>query len=97
MYDYIDRRTGELKELESQVKSLALLNHRQRDLVDSALRHPNRDYTVRGHQTVHNVVYQTARTDLLELVELGLFEKRNRRRSWIFSPVADLEEALGNL
>lgn len=97
LYDYIDRRTGELKELESQVESLALLNHRQRDLVDSALRHPNRDYTVRGHQTVHNVVYQTARTDLLELVELGLFEKRKRRRSWIFSPVADLEEALGNL
>ena len=97
LHDYIAKKTGELKELESQVKSLALLNHRQRDLISSALRHPNRNYTIKGHQTVHNVVYQTARTDLLELVELGLFEKQKRRRSWIFAPVADLEEALGKL
>lgn len=97
LHDYIARRTGELRELESQVKSLDLLNHRQRDLVGSALRHPNRDYTVRGHQTVHNVVYQTARTDLFELVKLGLFEKQKRRRSWIFRPVVGLEEALGRL
>ena len=97
LYDYIARRTGELEELESQVKSLALLNHRQRDLIGGVLRHPNRDYTVRGHQTVHNVVYQTARTDLLELVELGLFEKHKRRRSWIFKPVDNLEKALGKL
>lgn len=97
LHDYIARRAGELRELESQIKSLDLLNHRQRDLIDSALRHPNRDYTIKGHQTVHNVVYQTARTDLFELVELGLFEKRKRRRSWIFRPVTDLEEALGKL
>ncbi len=97
LHDYIARRTSELRELESQIKSLALLNHRQRDLIGSALRHPNRDYTVKGHQTVHSVVYQTARTDLLELVELGLLEKRKRRRSWVFGPVAGLEEALGKL
>ena len=97
LHDYISRRTDELRELELQVKSLASLNHRQRDLIGSALGHPNRDYTVKGHQMVHGVVYQTARTDLLELVELGLFEKRKRRRSWIFGPVTDLEEALGKL
>lgn len=97
LHDYIDRRTGELRELESQVKSLDLLNHRQRDLIGSALRHPNRDYTVKGHQTVHNVAYQTARTDLLELVKLGLFDSRKHKRSWTFRPVAGLEEALGGL
>ncbi len=97
LHDYIARRTGELRELESQVKSLASLNHRQRGLIGSALRHPNRDYTIKGHQTVHSVVYQTARTDLFELVELGLFEKRRRRRSWVFEPVSGLEEALGKL
>ena len=32
--------------------------------------------TTTDHQTVHNVVYQMDRTDLLELVEMGLFEKR---------------------
>ena len=97
LHDYIDRKTGELRELESQLKSLVLLNHRQRDLVGSALRHPNRDYTVKSHQTVHNVTYQTARTDLLELAELGLFESRKYKRSWFFRPVAGLEEALGKL
>lgn len=97
LHDYIARRTGELRELESQVKSLALLNHRQRDLIGSALKHPNRNYTVKGHQTVHNVAYQTARTDLLELVELYFFEKRKRGKSWIFEPVTGLEKALGKL
>ena len=97
LHDYIARRTGELRELESQVNSLDLLNHRQRDLIGGALRHPNRDYTIKSHQTVHNVVYQTARTDLFELAELGLLEKHKRRRSWIFRPVSGLEEALGKL
>ena len=97
LYDYIERRTGELKELESQIRSLDLLNHRQRDLINSALKNPNNTYTMREHQTVHNVTYQTARTDLLELAELGLLEKHKRRRSWIFRPVAGLEEALGKL
>ena len=97
LYDYIDRRTGELKELKSQIRSLALLNHRQRDLINSALKNPNNTYTVREHQTVHNVTYQTARTDLLELAELGLLEKHKRRRSWIFRPATGLEEALGKL
>ena len=95
--DYIARRTGELRELESQVNSLDLLNYRQRDLIGGALRHPNRDYTIKSHQTVHNVVYQTARTDPFELAELGLLEKHKRRRSWIFRPVTGLEEALGKL
>ena len=97
LYDYIDRRTGELKELESQIRSMALLNHRQRDLIGRALSHPNRDYTVKGHQTTHNVTYQTARTDLLELAELNLLEKRKYKRAWIFKPVPDMEEALGRL
>ncbi len=97
LHEYIERRTDELKKLEFQVRSLALLNHRQRDLINSALKNPNNIYTVREHQTVHNVTYQTARTDLFEVVEMGLFEKRKHRRSWIFTPVAGLEEALGRL
>ncbi len=97
LHDYTDRKTAESTRLKSQVKSLYLLNHRQIDLVGNALRHPDRDYTVKDHQAFHNVVYQTARTDLLKLVRLGLFEKQKRRRVWIFSPVAGLKDALGRL
>ena len=97
LHDYMHRRSDELRELESQVNSLDLLNHRQRDLIGNALRHPNRHYTIKGHRTVHNVVYQTARTDLLQLAKLGLFEKRKHRKSWIFKPVGKLEKALGKL
>ena len=97
LHEYIERRTDELKKLELRVRSLALLNHRQRDLINSALKNPNNTYTAREHQTVHNVTYQTARTDLFEVVELGLFEKQKYRRSWVFSPVTALEEALAKL
>lgn len=48
------------------------LNHRQRALLAHALKHPEAVYTIAGHRKLHDVVYQTARTDLLGLAEAGL-------------------------
>ena len=42
----------------------------------------------------HGVVYQTARTDLLELVEAGLLDSRKIRNRWSFNAVDDLERRL---
>ena len=95
--EYIERRTRQLKKVESNLKSVSILNHRQRALVSHALNHLNTIYTVKGHQTSHNVTYQTARTDLLGLEDMGLFSSSKFRKTWHFEPVPDLEEKLANL
>jgi len=40
---------------------------------------------------------QTARTDLLDLAERGLLQKRKRGRTWHFLPAEDLEKRLAEL
>jgi hypothetical protein len=45
----------------------------------------------------HNVVYQTARTDLLDLERRGLLIGRKAGRTWYFMAVPDLEERLARL
>ena len=91
---YIARKSQQRQQLESVLRGLTDLNHRQRALLGHALRHPNYRYTIHEHRMSHGVVYQTARTDLLELVKAGLLDARKLRNRWHFNPVADLENRL---
>ena len=94
LHKFIRRRTRQLKELESRVKNLDAYNHRQRDLLSHAVRHPGHQYTVNAHKAYHGVVYQTARTDLLELHDRELFDKQKVGRKWVFYAPVDLQERL---
>lgn len=75
LHVYIDRKSSEMKELESQIRALDLFNHRQVELIRHALKYPYERYTIEGHRESHNIVYQTARTDLLDLEKRGVLEK----------------------
>ena len=97
LHEYIKRRTEALRAIELELRGIAALNHRQRALVSHALRHPQYQYTIGSHQISHNVVYQTARTDLLDLERRGLLTSRKISRTWYFTPVSDLEEKLAKL
>ena len=94
LHKFIHGRTMQLKALESRVKNLDTYNHRQRDLLSHAVRHPGHQYTINAHKTYHGVVYQTARTDLLELHGRGLFDKRKVGRKWVFDAPGDLAARL---
>lgn len=67
------------------------LNHRQRALLAHALKHPGEAYRINTHQGSYGVAYQTARTDLLSLVELGLLESWKEGRAMVFVAPEDLE------
>lgn len=97
LHDYIGRKTRQLRELESELRGVVVLNHRQRALVSHALRHPNQIYTVESHRLSHNVVYETARRDLLDLVERKILQSTKAGKTWQFTPVVDLERRLAQL
>jgi Fic family protein len=97
LHDHIQRKTRQLQTVEAELRGIGVLNHRQRALVGHALRHPNKRYDIESHRTSHDVVYQTARTDLLDLAERGLLIKAKIGRSWYFTPAPDLEQRLARL
>jgi len=94
LHAYIDRKTAEVGELESKLRALRMFNHRQTDLIRHALKHPHQEYEILGHQKSHGVVYQTARTDLLQLQEKGLLELSKRGKTLVFTVPRDLAARL---
>jgi Fic family protein len=97
LHSYIQRKSAQLKEMEEQIRGISLLNHRQRHLINHALRHPHQRYTTESHRLSHNVVYETARADLMDLKRRGLLEAVKLGKSWSFSPPRDLEQRLANM
>lgn len=97
LHEYIERKTRELHILETELRGTTLLNHRQRALIGHALRHPHFRYTIESHRKSHNVVYQTARADLLNLRDRGLLSAVKVSKTWYFKPKPDLEPRLRNL
>jgi hypothetical protein len=53
-----------------------------------------RDYSINGNPkqvlNVHDVTYQTARTDLLGLKDPGLLEMQKEGKKFVFKPAPDL-------
>jgi Fic family protein len=94
---YIDRKTAEVREAESTIRSLDLFNHRQSALIIEAVKAPGRRYTIKEHQNTHGVVYQTARTDLRDLANRGVLELKKKGKELVFRVPSDIGERLKRL
>ncbi len=90
LHEYIARKTEEIRRFEKELRGSELLNHRQRALIRHAARHPGQRYTVEGHRASHSVSYESARSDLLDLANRGLFIATKERKKWIFTPERQL-------
>jgi Fic family protein len=90
---YLRKKMREIREVESLLRR-SEFNHRQLALLSHALKHSGHEYTTLSHGTSHNVVPQTARTDLLDLVARGLLEKREVGRGFVFRAPLDLGRRL---
>jgi Fic family protein len=91
---YLARKQKESRDAIQFLKKHPHLNHRQRSLLISALERPERVFTFKTHTTVHGVVYQTARADLLGLHDLGLLDMHKTGKKFTFTAVPDLRERL---
>lgn len=93
LHDYLARKMQEVRSTERLLRDTDL-NHRQVALLAHALRTPGAQYTFRGHAASHAVVYQSARSDLLDLEQRGLLGKRKSGRAFVFLPARDLASQL---
>jgi Fic family protein len=95
LHDYLDRKVREIRDVERLMKAgSAGFNHRQLALLSHALRNPDQVYTFQSHASSHTVTHETARNDLLPLVEKGLLERRRAGRKHLFIPSPNLGERL---
>ena len=97
LHGYLRRKSAELAEMKALLDHRSGFNHRQLALLRHALRHRGAAYTVASHQNSHNIVPQTARTDLDRLVDRGILLKVRVGKAFRFIPVDDLAERLKNL
>lgn len=91
---YLRRKMNEVRSAESLLKHSMRLNHRQLALISHVIRNPDATYTIESHRSSHGVVYQTARSDLLEMVDLKLLEQGKIGRAFVFTPLADITQRL---
>ena len=100
LHDYLARKAGEMRDIQRLLEGsrlASMLNYRQRALLAHLFRHPDAACTIKSHWRSHNVTYQTARTDLLKLADLGLVDGAKQGRAFVFTDTGELEERLERL
>lgn len=91
---FLKTKLDQVRKAEDLIRSSELLNHRQLALMSHALRHPGMRYTINSHRVSNGVTHQTARTDLLKLVDLGLLDQSTVGRKFVFKAPPDVSERL---
>lgn len=95
LHAYLDRKVKEIREVERLTSAGSdRFNHRQLALLGHAIRTPGHGYTFNSHSASHGVTHETARNDLLPLVDEGLLERRRVGRRYVFSAHPQLTERL---
>ena len=100
LHEYLDKKAKEMESLSRVIRGsdLALVfNYRQIALLSHLVKHPDTVYTIAGHQRSHNVAYQTARTDVMVLSEVGLLELSKVGRKLQYRRSDELEDDLRDL
>lgn len=87
--EYIKRKLKEENAGGELLRKFPGLNARQRALLIHARGHAGKIYTIRGHQSLHNISYATARADILGLVSMGVFIETGSSKTREFLPVQE--------
>jgi Fic family protein len=97
LHDYLSRKMAETREIEGLLHGTSRFNHRQLLVIQDALRDIDEPFTIAAQARRNRVAYQTARTDLLDLEELGLLQKVRQGKKFVFKSPSDFATRLRNL
>ncbi len=97
LHIYLKKQQVKLKESEKLLRQYPGLNHRQYELINHAISHPDSMYTLEYYKNLYGVVYETARRDVMSLQEKGLLEKMKSGKTYYFLPSKKIYEKLKSL
>jgi Fic family protein len=89
---YLEKQQAVQKATKDIIREIKEINPRQANILREMMEHSDEYFTIRQIMRVYNTVYQTARTDLLRLAEMGYIiqEKRGREYMFIFNEKSNL-------
>lgn len=85
MLEYIKKKQSEQEEAKKTIRKSPGLNLRQVTILEEFINNPNKIFTIKEISETYNVVYQTARTDLLLLARNGFINKRVSGKTFLFT------------
>lgn len=96
LFETLEEKVAEVRQVERALRREPDLNSRQLALLSHATRNLDAVYTIQAHQASHRVVYETARTDLLDLERRGFLKLHDTGKQYRFFPVVETLEELGS-
>jgi len=89
---YLEKQQAVQKATKAIIREIKEINPRQANILREMMEHSDEYFTIRQIMQIYITVYQTARTDLLRLAELGYLiqEKRGREYMFIFNEESNL-------
>ncbi len=97
LHQYLEQKRKEITDSRNLSGPQSGMNHRQIALVQKAIREPGFTFTIKSHQTSHNVVYQTARTDLKDLADRGILDEVQVKNKLVYVAPDDITDRLKSL
>lgn len=94
VHRYINKKRTEISQAAALLRGVDAFNRRQREVLLDAFRKPGRIYSIYNHQKIHNISYQSARMDLLDLVAKKLFIVIKSGKTHEFMAVKNLRELI---
>ena len=76
------------------IEGIPYLSHRQREVLREAVLVQKAEFTIAEHKKRYGVVYSTARADLEDLVERGLFDRIQRGQAFVYKAATGLRDNL---
>lgn len=84
LLSYIERKQAEQRSAKEIIRDIPDINRRQAEILREMMEKKDDYFTIREIMETWGVVYETARTDLLTLVDLGYIRKEKRGREFVF-------------
>ena len=84
LISYIERKQDEQNPAKAMIKNIPDINRRQAEILGEMMEKKDDYFTIREIMETRGIVYETARTDLMTLADLGYIRKEKRGREFVF-------------
>lgn len=93
---HIENEREKNRQVRNEIAEHPELNVRQTRIIQHLMSNPYDILTIKTHQTLNKLAYQTARTDLLDLEEKKWLKSLKKGKTLYFVPTEDMWEKLGS-